>query len=420
MSSNHSNRTVWIYNDLPPGVVAGASLMADNWQRALPAFGLTPRLFAPSGSARRTHDSDSVTFRTMRNVGYPGDWHARFSLLAELRRVGPDRPDAIIVATPLRVGTLGLATASIHGIPLVVVHSSDMSSIAEYFGSFRAMASAASKLLGLHLLSAPVRSAFWRREAMAAAFRTRRHAGVITVHGIRAIYSEAAAIVVLGEKMRREVDSWNMTVPVHTIPLGVDRLPVRDSPVTVKWPEGRLRLLYVGRFSREKNVELLIHAVRHATDRGVDVHLALCGEGHMVRRLRALVTELGLDDRVDLIGPFPHDELQAVYSSADVFVFPSRADSQAMALNEAALEGLPMIGCDPHVNAVLVDGQSGIVIEDDAEQWAGAIETMTDADVRRSFGLRARELAERSSEKSQMFKLASVVHDAIDRARSGH
>ena len=51
--------------------------------------------------------------------------------------------------------------------------------------------------------------------------------------------------------------------------------------------------------------------------------------------------------RVVLTGQQPADVVAAAYGAADVFAFPSRTDTQALVLQEAALAGLPAVLADP-------------------------------------------------------------------------
>lgn len=61
------------------------------------------------------------------------------------------------------------------------------------------------------------------------------------------------------------------------------------------------------------------------------------------RRLEARIAELGLEERIRLLGPYPPAALAEFYHQADVCVLPSRFESYGMVVNEALAHGLPLV-----------------------------------------------------------------------------
>ncbi|MCM2359956.1 MAG: glycosyltransferase [Geobacteraceae bacterium] len=122
---------------------------------------------------------------------------------------------------------------------------------------------------------------------------------------------------------------------------------------------GGTTLLYVGRVSREKNLELLTNAFIEVADAGFDCSLAVIGDGpyraEMERRLAgypALFT-----------GFLGGDELSRGYASADLFVFPSTTDTFGNVVLEAQASGLPVIVSDQGgPKELMADGETGIVV----------------------------------------------------------
>jgi glycosyltransferase involved in cell wall biosynthesis len=121
---------------------------------------------------------------------------------------------------------------------------------------------------------------------------------------------------------------------------------------------GAVTLLYVGRVSREKSLDLLVEAFRSLVDEGSDIALAVIGDGpyrsEMEERLAgypALFT-----------GYLSGEELQCGYASADLFVFPSATDTFGNVVLEAQASGLPVIVSDEGgPRELMVDGETGVV-----------------------------------------------------------
>ncbi len=102
---------------------------------------------------------------------------------------------------------------------------------------------------------------------------------------------------------------------------------------------GNLKLLYVGRISKEKNVRTLIEAFRYVRTTTPVVDLVVVGEGPELEILRREVT----DENIRFTGLLVGDDLARAYASADMFVFPSASDTFGNVVLEAQASGLPAI-----------------------------------------------------------------------------
>jgi glycosyltransferase involved in cell wall biosynthesis len=133
--------------------------------------------------------------------------------------------------------------------------------------------------------------------------------------------------------------------------------------------ENRPALLYVGRLSREKGVNLLpgIQDRLHAL--GIQHRFVLVGEGPLRDELRSR-----MPDAV-FAGVLIGAALAEVYASADFFVFPSRTDTTGNAVLEAQASGLPIAVSDAGgPREYILAGRTGIVCcGDNPAEWAEQI-----------------------------------------------
>ncbi len=164
-------------------------------------------------------------------------------------------------------------------------------------------------------------------------------------------------------------------------------------------PEG-IRLLYVGRVSKEKNLHLLAEAFERLVAEGQPVQLVVVGDGPDLAEMKAR-----LNGRPCCFTGYLNGEaLAAVYASADLFVFPSTTDTFGNVVLEAQASGIPVIVSDqggPCEN--ILDGRTGLICKaDDADSLLAAIRTlMTAPERRRTMGQAARHyLEERSFENA--------------------
>jgi glycosyltransferase involved in cell wall biosynthesis len=107
-------------------------------------------------------------------------------------------------------------------------------------------------------------------------------------------------------------------------------------------------VLYVGRVNREKGIDLLLPAFARVLARRPDARLVLVGAVYEPRWLAHLLRSAGpaVAARTVLVGEQPRPIVAAAYGAARVFAFPSRTDTQALVLQEAALAGVPAVVVD--------------------------------------------------------------------------
>lgn len=153
-------------------------------------------------------------------------------------------------------------------------------------------------------------------------------------------------------------------------------------------PNGQVRLLYVGRVSREKDLDILANAYRRLRGENLPVQLYLVGDGPYSQALSDDLPE------ACFTGYLRGEELAAAYASADIFVFPSTTDTFGNVIIEAQASGVPVVVSDSGGPKELVeDNANGLVTKShDVEDFARAIRALvSDPALRRRMGERARE-----------------------------
>jgi glycosyltransferase involved in cell wall biosynthesis len=121
---------------------------------------------------------------------------------------------------------------------------------------------------------------------------------------------------------------------------------------------GTTVLLYVGRVSREKGLEMLAQAFKELVDGGTTVALAVIGDGPFREEMESSL--IGYPSLCT--GYLAGEELQQGYASADVFVFPSATDTFGNVVLEAQASGLPVIVSDEGGPCeLMIDGETGFV-----------------------------------------------------------
>jgi phosphatidylinositol alpha-1,6-mannosyltransferase len=139
-------------------------------------------------------------------------------------------------------------------------------------------------------------------------------------------------------------------------------------------------ILSVGRLKRRKGFDNVIRALPQLLNQGVDAHYALIGIGEDWDYLRALAAELGVADRVHLLGHVSYEDLPHWYNTCDVFTMPNRdinGDTEGFGLVflEAAAAGKPAVaGQAGGTGSAVIDGETGLRVDgDNVEDIATAL-----------------------------------------------
>ena len=215
--------------------------------------------------------------------------------------------------------------------------------------------------------------------------------------------SADASVIALGAQPQR-VGRWERGVDVERFdPAKADR---------EAFP-GEIKILYSGRLTREKGVDLLAETFLRAHAADPRLHLLLAGGGPEEGELRER-----LGERATFLGWLGGEDLPRAYTSADTFLFCSSTDTYGQVILEAAASGLPIVAVAEGGPAALIENRhTGLLCLPDPDHLAGALLQLASSPVlRRALGTAgARAARERSWERS-MGQLAAGYRRALDAA----
>jgi glycosyltransferase involved in cell wall biosynthesis len=175
-------------------------------------------------------------------------------------------------------------------------------------------------------------------------------------------------VVVPSEAYRDKVRE--MGVPdarIFKLPRGVDFQSFHpDKAGNGAWarlglPTAGIKLLYVGRVSKEKNLDLLADAFPALAAEFPGLSLTIVGDGPYRAGLQAKLA--GRPD-AHFTGVVHGEDLAGLFASADMLVFPSLTDTFGNSVVEALASGIPCITSDQGgPREIIVDGECGLIFD---------------------------------------------------------
>jgi glycosyltransferase involved in cell wall biosynthesis len=155
------------------------------------------------------------------------------------------------------------------------------------------------------------------------------------------------------------------------------------------------RILFLGRADESKGVYDLLAAVAALAPAFPGLRLAVGGDGDLAR-LRAHAAQLGIADRVEILGWIGAQEKAGQLARACVFCLPSHAEGMPMAMLEAMAAGKAvLVSRAGGMPEAVADGDNGLLVPPgDAKALAAALSRLlSDPVLRRRLGARARDTA---------------------------
>lgn len=173
---------------------------------------------------------------------------------------------------------------------------------------------------------------------------------------------------------------------IEPVPPGVDHAffspGERAGARTALGFDDRPTALFVGRIQPLKQLPIAVRMLAELRDdrtRLVVVGGPSGPDGQAeLEKVRALVDELGLHERVQLVEPQPHHLLSTYYRAADVVVVPSRSESFGLVALEAAACGIPVVAASVGgLRTVVEDDVTGFLVESrDPAEFASRVDAL--------------------------------------------
>jgi len=255
---------------------------------------------------------------------------------------------------------------------------------------------------------------------------------------MRVLFRSADVVITPSRNQRRKLKDYNIFKRFVVIPTGISDIFVPQQPAEVaayrasldeRFPalRGKRILLFAGRITVEKDAKFLLPVLARVHSCMKDVALLFAGDGPARPPLEAAAKRRGLSDSCAFMGYVDYCELPRVYAAADVFVFPSKTETQGLCTIEAMGTGLPVVAIGEMGTLDVMRGDNGgFMVRNDEREFTEAVVSLL-----RDEGLRKRKSEEAVAWARQyrvgatierlerLYKVVSARHSHWLRLRSG-
>ena len=165
---------------------------------------------------------------------------------------------------------------------------------------------------------------------------------------------------------------------IRVLSLGV------DLPKIIRSPSKKPKVLYIGRLTVTKNVDLLIKAIPLCKRK--DFELIIAGPDFgTLKLLKKLVKKFHIEDRVIFTGRISESKKLQLLSESMIFVHPSLEDIFSLSLVEAVGVGIPSIAFGVEANPEIFEDNCGLIINGyDAQSLANSIDLLLNDEEKRN------------------------------------
>lgn len=235
--------------------------------------------------------------------------------------------------------------------------------------------------------------------------------------------------IVPTRKVYEQAHKYGLGKDIRIVPTGIDLKRFYASNFTEEQIQslkgelgilaGQFVFLYIGRTSKEKNIEVLLNAFAK-TCRGKDnAVFLLVGGGPELEELKEDVANLGIEKQVIFAGSIPWDHIPLYYQLGDIFINASQSETQGLTYIEALGSSIPLlVQRDECIAEVVEDYYNGIYF-DGVEDLALKMEEILKApETLKKIKANTLKSVENYSKEKYSENILAIYEEAVEKSKT--
>ena len=175
-------------------------------------------------------------------------------------------------------------------------------------------------------------------------------------------------------------------------------------------------VLFVGRIGSEKNIDLLLNAMKPLISISKKIKLLIIGDGPDMDKYQDYVKKNKLSNNVIFTGKVPWENISSYYLIANVFTTASHTETQGLTVIEGMAASLPVVAIDDEsFTDTVIDGLNGLIFKNKKEYIKCITSLYNDKNLLHKLSTQARISAETHSSKYFAEQLLDIYKIAINR-----
>jgi len=186
-----------------------------------------------------------------------------------------------------------------------------------------------------------------------------------------------SGIIAPTEKTKNLLISYGVKNKIYVVPTGINlekfKKDIPDAEMdsllkSFNIKKDSFKLIFLGRISKEKNIETLINIMPKIISDNKNIQLIIVGDGPDRLELEEKVKDLGLENNIIFTNRIPNDKVPIYYKLADLFISPSKTETQGLTILEAMAAGVPvLVYDDTNVKGIVSHKKNGLLFKESHE-----------------------------------------------------
>lgn len=231
------------------------------------------------------------------------------------------------------------------------------------------------------------------------------------------------------ESMRELIRSYGVKNRIEIIPNAIHLISFKEDDVFKRTEikkkynlkEDDKIILFVGRVASEKSIDKIIKALAIIKKRDISkVKLLIIGDGPAMDELKQLARTLKIEKDVIFAGTVSYEEIRHYYKMAYVFTIASTTETFGIVTIEALASGVPVLAVKaPGAVDILTDGVDGLLVDNDVEKFANALEKIIrEPELREKLSRGALKTSEKYSIDTISERMLNLYREVIEIEKS--
>jgi 1,2-diacylglycerol 3-alpha-glucosyltransferase len=186
----------------------------------------------------------------------------------------------------------------------------------------------------------------------------------------KSVANRMDAVIVPSKVIEQKLRKYGVVKPIYVIPTGINI--VKDYFTKEELykrfsisPNSKI-LLFVGRVCKEKNIETLLKIMKKIKNKDSNIFLLIVGPGD-IEKFSALAQKMNVADKIIFTGALSTEKTQKIYGGSDVFVFPSKTETQGLVIGEAMMAGIPVVAFESQIQPEIYPKSLSVVVKNESQ-----------------------------------------------------